>query len=91
MAKDRIPKDRASELLGVPREDAKRTPREPSSDAKRTSATVELKESDLKSFTIRLRPEDKRILQDHFARRSVPLGQGIRGILLDFMEEKGLK
>ena len=48
------------------------------------------KTTDLETFSIRLRPADKKRLQAYFERRGLSLSQGIRTILKDFMERQGI-
>ena len=48
------------------------------------------KESELSTFSVRLLPDDKQRLAEYFRRRGVPWGQGIRQVLLDYMEERGI-
>lgn len=47
-------------------------------------------ESDLEAFTVRLSRRDKRLLVAHFKRRHLSLGQGIRKILIDYIERERL-
>jgi len=46
--------------------------------------------SDLVTFSIRMRAEDLTALREHFQRIDVPVGQGIRQIVLDYMRRQGL-
>lgn len=46
--------------------------------------------TDLETFSIRLHPDDKRRLSEYFGRRSIPLSQGIRQVLVDFIQENDL-
>lgn len=48
------------------------------------------KATDLETFSIRLHPDDKRRLSEYFGRRSTPLSQGIRQVLVDFMQANDL-
>ncbi len=48
------------------------------------------KKSELETFSIRLKPEDKRRLQRYFDNRGIGLSQGIRTIIKDFMERQGI-
>lgn len=48
------------------------------------------KKTDLETFSIRLQTEDKRKLQRYFQSRDIGLSQGIRIIIKDFMERKGI-
>ena len=50
-----------------------------------------VRNDDLEAFSIRLTTEDKKILREYFKRRRVPMGQGIRQVLVDFIEERGLR
>ena len=47
-------------------------------------------ETELGTFSVRLMEKDKRVLKEYFARRSLSLSQGIRQVLIDFMEKQGL-
>lgn len=48
------------------------------------------KTTDLETFSIRLRPADKKRLQAYFERRGLSLSQGIRTIVKDFIERQGI-
>lgn len=48
------------------------------------------KDSRFDVLTIRLLPEDIRRLRLYFDKRGVPLSQGIRTIVKDFMERQGI-
>jgi len=51
----------------------------------------EFKKTELETFSVRLSAEDKRKLREYFEKRSIPMSQGIRSIVIEFMEERGLK
>jgi hypothetical protein len=42
-------------------------------------------------FSIRLRAEDLATLREHFKRVDIPMSQGVRQIVLDYMSAKGLR
>ena len=90
MAKDRIPKDRIDQMLGNPARTTEGTQKEHRSNTQRTRFKG-YQRTDLETFSVRLTPDDKRVLQEYFERRSIPMSQGIRQILVDFMEERGLR
>ena len=90
MAKDRIPKDRIDQMLGAPVKTTEGTQREHKGNTERTRFK-RYQKTDLETFSVRLAAEDKRILEEYFRRRSISLSQGIRQVLVDFMEEKGLR
>lgn len=48
------------------------------------------KDSDLEVFTVRLMPGSRTRLKAYFAKRGVRLSQGVRQIVQDFMERKGI-
>jgi hypothetical protein len=48
------------------------------------------KTTDLETFSIRLRPVDKKRLQAYYEKRGLTLSQGIRTIIKDFMERQGI-
>ena len=66
-----------------------RTHSEPVEKAKSTH-WEHRKATDLETFSIRLHPDDKRRLSEYFGRRSTPLSQGIRQVLVDFMQANDL-
>ena len=49
------------------------------------------KSTDLTTFSIRLLPQDIKVLKGYFSRRGTSLSHGIRQILLDFIVREGLK
>jgi hypothetical protein len=42
-------------------------------------------------FSIRLRAADLAVLREHFQRIDIPMSQGVRQIVLDYMSSKGLR
>ena len=100
MAKKRLPddrmdrflskKERAGKALAEHIENLERTQSEhiENTDQERFEG---YKKTELETFSIRLSAEDKRKLREYFEKRSIPMSQGIRSIIISFMEETGLK
>lgn len=89
MAKKRLPDDRMDKFLSRPKilsEHIKNLERTRSEHIENTRFE-QYKKTELETFSIRLTPEDKQKLRDYFSRRSVPLSQGIRMIIKEFMEK----
>jgi hypothetical protein len=49
------------------------------------------KPTELVHFSIRLRADDLAKLREHFERADIPMSQGVRQIVLDYMSAKGLR
>jgi hypothetical protein len=49
------------------------------------------KPTELVHFSIRLRADDLAALREHFNRADIPMSQGVRQIVLDYMNAKGLR
>jgi hypothetical protein len=49
------------------------------------------KPTELVHFSIRLRADDLAALREHFERADIPMSQGVRQIVLDYMNAKGLR
>jgi hypothetical protein len=49
------------------------------------------KPTELVHFSIRLRAADLAVLREHFQRIDIPMSQGVRQIVLDYMSSKGLR
>jgi hypothetical protein len=71
-------------------ENTQRTPIEHIENTDSTRFIV-YKPSALTTFSIRVSSRDKRLLKEYFDRRSIPLSQGIRSVLVSFLEEHDLR
>ncbi len=49
------------------------------------------KPTELVHFSIRLRADDLATLREYFKRADIPMSQGVRQIVLDYMSSKGLR
>jgi len=49
------------------------------------------KKTELVTFSIRMRADDLAALREHFERADIPMSQGVRQIMLDYMSAKGLR
>jgi hypothetical protein len=49
------------------------------------------KKTELVTFSIRVQAGDLAVLRDHLQRIDVPISQGVRQLVLDYMSAKGLR
>ena len=67
-------------------------PARPTDERPRDAAEYgKFKRSELVTFSIRMRAEDLAALRAHFKRIDVPLSQGVRQVMLDYMAREGLR
>ncbi len=74
--------------------DTERVPSEDRPDTERIRKVADygtFKKTEMVAFAIRMRPDDLAALREHFARLDVPISQGVRQIVLDYMNAKGLR
>ena len=91
MSKRKIPPDFMDKFLSG-KANTEGTPGEHRANTERTQPEYEgFKASELVTTSIRLRAADLATLREHFTRLDVPLSQGIRQIVLDYMSAHGLR
>jgi hypothetical protein len=93
MSKRKVPADFMDRFLSG-KENTESTPSEHPENTERTregAAFETFKKTELVTFSIRVRADDLATLREHFERIDVPMSQGIRQIVLDYMSAKGLR
>lgn len=92
MSKRKVPADFMDKFMSGKMSNTKQPPIEHRENTERTPAEYgTFKPSELEQFSIRMRADDLRALREHFARIDVPISQGVRQIVLDYMRAKGLR
>ncbi len=86
----KVPNDLMQRLAGKPNTEGTRSEHGESTESIRKRNFKKYKDSKFDTLTIRLLPEDIQRLKFYFDKRGNSLSQGIRTVLLDFMERQGI-
>jgi hypothetical protein len=92
VSKRKVPADFMDKFLSGKTSSTEGTPSEHGAHTERIRPEYAgFKPTELVHFSIRLRAEDLATLREHFKRVDIPMSQGVRQIVLDYMSAKGLR